>query len=174
MENQERTLSFEEAAFLVNYHGTKLPLILESYVPILNRCVQRLRQQTGNQGPQDATDRGCARCPQTADRGQFRANALDRVGGRRHTPIQTRWRQATNKPDRRLQQVHQGKTLAAWGVKEVRKCIDDSLRAFQGRKGDSTSFDLLDGILEKQFYWLLSGDSPTKRSITEGSSPLTT
>jgi len=50
LENQEFTLSFEEGGFWVNYHGTKLPLILESYVPILNRCVQRLRNELGTQG----------------------------------------------------------------------------------------------------------------------------
>ena len=47
LENGDFTLSFEQGGFWVNYHGTKLPLILESYVPILNRCVQRLRNKLG-------------------------------------------------------------------------------------------------------------------------------
>src|SRR5262249_25420874 len=50
LENQELTLRFEKAGFFVNYLGTKLPLILDSYVPILNRCVQRLRNGLRTKG----------------------------------------------------------------------------------------------------------------------------
>ncbi len=157
LENQEFTLSFEEGGFWVNYHGTKLPLILESYVPILNRCVQRLRNKLGT---------GDLRARQVEDvLDSLKQQIGERVAGSETAPWTTSEVGATRRfdPDGAESLTSLPDSLGKdikerlWQLaepEEVRRCIDDSLWDFQGRKEDSTSFDLLDRILEKQFYWL--------------------
>jgi (1->4)-alpha-D-glucan 1-alpha-D-glucosylmutase len=157
LENQEFTLSFEEGGFWVNYRGTKLPLILESYVPILNRCVQRLRNELGTQ------DLRAREIEDVLD--TLKQQIGERVANSETTPWKTLGVETTSQFDRddtesltRLpDSFSKGIKERLWQVgksEEVRRCIDDSLCDFQGRKEDSASFDLLDGILEKQFYWL--------------------
>ena len=157
LENRELTLSFEQGGFWVNYHGTKLPLILESYVPILNRCLQRLRNKLG-------TRRLTARRVEDV-LDTLKQQIGERVASSETTPWNTLGTHATLQFD-----LHGTDSLTGlpdslsryikerlWQLgesEEVRRYIDDGLCDFQGRKEDSTSFDLLDGILERQFYWL--------------------
>jgi (1->4)-alpha-D-glucan 1-alpha-D-glucosylmutase len=164
LENQELTLGFEEAGFLVNYHGTKLPLILESYVPILNRCVQGLRKKLGTK------DLKARQIEDMLD--TLKQQIGEQLADSETTPWTKLWdatrqsdldgvKSLTSVPDSFSRYIKE----RLWHLgesEEVRKCIDDSLRAFQGRKEDSISFDLLDAILEKQFYrlafWRLSDE----------------
>jgi (1->4)-alpha-D-glucan 1-alpha-D-glucosylmutase len=157
LENQEFTLSFEEGGFWVNYHGTRLPLILESYVPILNRCVQQLRNKLG---PRDLRERQVEDVLDT-----LKQQIGERIASSETTPWKTPGTHAvrpfdsedaesqTSLPDS-LSRYIKERLWQLGESEEVRRCVDDSLCDFQGQKEDSTSFDLLDGILEKQFYWL--------------------
>jgi (1->4)-alpha-D-glucan 1-alpha-D-glucosylmutase len=157
LENQEFTLSFQEGGFWANYRDTKLPLILESYVPILNRCVQRLRNKLGTQG---------LRARQVEDvLDTLKEQIGERVASSDTTPWTTLGTHAarqcdpdgpeslTSLPDS-LSRYIKERLWQLGETEEVRRCIDDSLSDFQGLKEDSTSFDLLDGILDRQFYWL--------------------
>ena len=157
LENGEFTLRFQGGGFWVNYHGTKLPLILESCVPILNRCVQRLRDQLGTQDP------GARQVEDVLD--TLKRQIGERLASSETTPWTTLGVDAarqfdpdgaeslTSLPDGLSNEIKE--RLGQLGESEaVRRCIDDSLCDFQGRKEDVTSFDQLDGILEKQFYWL--------------------
>ncbi len=157
LENQELTLSFAEGGFWVNYHGTKLPLILESYVPILYRTVQHLRNKLGTTS---------LKARQIEDLlGTFKQQIGERVVTSETTPWTALRVDAARQldPDGAESLTSQPDSFSRyikerlWQLgesEEIRRCIDDSLWDFQGRKEDSTSFDLLDGILDKQFYWL--------------------
>ena len=157
LENREFTLSFEEGGFWVNYHGTKLPLILESYVPILNRCVRRLRNKLGTQ------DLRAREIEDVLD--TLKQQIGERVANSETTPWETLRVETTSQFDHNHTEsltslpdsFSKGIKERLWQVgksEEVSKCIDESLCDFQGQKEDATSFDLLDGILDKQFYWL--------------------
>lgn len=138
LENREFVLSFDDTGLSLNYHDTKLPLSLRSYSSILTRCLVRLRHKLGSK---HSNVRKMADVLKALKQ-RVRRMENQEPGG---DPLTT-------------QPYHLGRGIKE-GVRqlresaEVRGCIDDVLGAFQGEKGDPGSFDLLDRLLQKQYYW---------------------
>jgi (1->4)-alpha-D-glucan 1-alpha-D-glucosylmutase len=134
LENGELRLSFEEGSFFIYYCNHKLPIIPHSYNNILTLGSEDLERAL------------------SADVPQFQ-ELMSVVTALRHLPptteqdpelIAERYREK-EVVKRRLWDLYQNSGA-------IREFIDGNVAAYNGKKGDPCSFDLLDALLREQVY----------------------
>ena len=136
LERQEIFLAYDQGRFTVNYYETALPINPRSYPLILEHQLDELREKMGE------NDR---------DFLEF----LSVVKAFRDLPPSN-----TRNPDqvreRNREQEISKRRLAALSERSrsVQKFIEGRIRAFNGLQGQPRSFDLLDGLLNRQSYRL--------------------
>ena len=136
LESQQLALELDGNGFLIQYYGMRLPLDPKSYRPILEHCLNRMRQSPG---------------PRSASVPELHAvvEATDRL------PSYT-----TQIPQemeaRRLgkEQIQQRLWRLYLADVEFRNCLKETLRFFNGNAGKPRSFDPLDQLLSNQPYRL--------------------
>lgn len=136
LENQEITLVYEEGEFSVRYSEHRLPVAPKSSVRILSLRLDELIAQAGAGDPY-------------VEELQSIITALSHLplrGERAGPRVVERYREK-----RIIKKRLAGVTRES---PEVRKFLEENVRVFNGTKGDSGSFDLLDQLLDDQAYRL--------------------
>jgi len=144
LENQELTLELEGGAFSIRYHDTRLPVEPRSAAVVLNHGLPLLADALTAESPAlqeyQSIMTALANLPGAAETAPERV--LERMREKRVVC-------------RRLGQLVQSEAA-------VRTCLDETLRAFNGKRGDPRSFDLLDRLLAEQIYrlahWRVAGE----------------
>lgn len=136
LENQQFTLTLEEAGFFVNYYEHKFPLDPKTYGLILTHRIDTLTRKLGPGNPAVSSLMGLITLIE-------------------HLPP----RSLSSK--RKLLERHRQKEILKnnlWllyqGNPLIKKFIDENIAIFNGRAGDPESFDLLDHLLGAQPYRL--------------------
>ena len=144
LENQELTLELAEGAFRVRYYDTLLPVEPRSGMTILNHGLALLTEALGEE---------------SADAQEYQSiiTALGNLPpATESAPERVRERMREKEVVRR--RLHQ----LGLGSQAVQACLDETLRGFNGKRGDPRSFDLLDGLLSEQPYrlanWRVAGE----------------
>lgn len=144
LENQELILEIEEGSFRIRYHHTRLPVEPRSATGVLHHGLPILTDALPADSPAlqeyQSLITALANLPDMTD------TAPERVRERMREKEVVR---------RRLTQLVQSDAA-------VRSCLDETLRAFNGKRGDPRSFDLLDRLLAEQAYrlahWRVAGE----------------
>jgi len=134
LENGELHLSFEEGSFFVCYYEHKLPIVPKTYSNILTLGIETLEQAL------------------TAEAPQYQ-ELMSVVTALKHLPP------ATEQDPERIAERYREKEVVKrrlWSLyqnsAEIKAFIDANVSAFNGTKGDSHSFDLMDALLREQVY----------------------
>jgi len=136
LENQELRLAFEEGAFFLYYYDNKFPIIPKTYINILRHRIDVLENILSPENPSFG-------------------ELLSIITALEHLPLYTetdpekiseRYREKEI-IKKRLQDLYQK-------IPEMRTFLDENIRLFNGKKGDHSSFDLLDELLSQQVYRL--------------------
>ncbi len=136
LEAQELRLTLEEGGFYVRYYEQKFPLDPKTYSHILAHRLEALEKELGEASPVMIGLRGLIAL-------------IEHLPLRRFTsPAKVRQRQR----DKEI--IKKSLWLLYQGTPEVREFLDENVKIFNGRKGDRTSFDLLDRLLVEQPYRL--------------------
>ncbi len=136
LEAQELKLAFDEGAFFVHYREHRLPILPETYVFLLEHRLEELKTLLPEENP-DFTEflsiiTALRHLPSTAETDPVR--------------ITERYREK-EVIKRRLRGLFAGNDV-------IRTHITENVRLFNGTKGDSRSFDLLDNLMSRQIYRL--------------------
>jgi (1->4)-alpha-D-glucan 1-alpha-D-glucosylmutase len=136
LEKQEITLAHEDGSFFLQYYEHRLPIAPETYGRILTHRRYELAQLA------DAND------PHLQELDSI-VTALNHLpaGSERHPDRQAERAREKEIVKRRLGRLLQESPLIAGFLAE-------NVRLFNGTKGDPSSFDLLDGLLNEQAYRL--------------------
>ena len=137
LENREITLVYEGGLFHVRYGDHRLPISIKSAILILQHRLDVLVEQSGAGDPQYLQEMLSI---MTA------MSHLPPGGERNAVRVAERYREK-GIIKRRLEAV----------VREnpaVQAFLEENVRLFNGTRGDSRSFDLLDRLLTEQAYWL--------------------
>ncbi|MBF0608965.1 MAG: malto-oligosyltrehalose synthase [Candidatus Magnetobacterium sp. LHC-1] len=136
LENGELQLSFEEGAFFVWYYDHKYPIRPQTYINILQYELDNLRDSLGEEHPQFTELLSIL-------------TAIKNLPAYLETDVELVKERAREKEiiKRRLNTLHNESV-------ELRAFIDNNVKTFNGVKGDSGSFDLLDTLLRSQIYRL--------------------
>jgi (1->4)-alpha-D-glucan 1-alpha-D-glucosylmutase len=136
LERGELVLSFEEGAFFIRYEGRKLPLAPVTYGKVLGLRLDELEKETGK------------------DRSHLEEllsilTAIDHLPSRAEKEREKIAERVREKEviKRRLRELYRAS-------REVRYFIDKNVSIFNGEKGNPTSYDLLDDLLNDQGYRL--------------------
>src|SRR5579871_99205 len=136
LENQELAIVYDRGAFSVAYYDNRFPLTPPSWPLLTAPVLLALKQQLSPQHPS--------------------VMELESIlTGISHLPFAAQISEATVHELHREKQVI--KARLAKLVEEddsVRQLIDVSIRAVNGRKGESSTFDTLEKLLSLQFYRL--------------------
>ncbi len=136
LENQEIRLFLEETGFFVQYFDTKLPLAIRSYRHVLGHHIDRLEQALDSQSPGLGELKGLiAAATGVPEPPASAAQTPGETQSKKETIKERLWRLYSKDP-------------------EIKKFLDENLRAFNGKKGDPGSFLLLDRLLAEQDYIL--------------------
>ncbi|MBI3966126.1 MAG: malto-oligosyltrehalose synthase, partial [Chloroflexi bacterium] len=136
LENQELNLSFEDGVFRLSYYDHRFPIATRTIAPLLRRRLEQLAEQLGAEHESllelqsIVTAVGHLPSPDETDPEVLRQAALERAVIRRRLA-----------------------TLTA-ADETVANAIAETVREYNGVRGDSRSFDLLDELLNEQFYRL--------------------
>jgi (1->4)-alpha-D-glucan 1-alpha-D-glucosylmutase len=137
LENQELNLAYERGGFFVYYHENKVPILPETYIDILNYGIE----SDWNPLPQDD--------PHLTE-------LLSIVTALRALPIYTEREEPRVIERRREKEIIKARLNELCNQsKTTRSIIDETIHLFNGIKGDSGSFGLLDKLLGRQ-VWRLS------------------
>ncbi|MFA7404694.1 MAG: malto-oligosyltrehalose synthase [Pelobacteraceae bacterium] len=134
LENGELHLSFEEGSFFILYYDHKLPVIPKSYSTILTLGIESLEEGISAEAP------------------QFQ-ELMSVVTALRHLPSTTE-----ENPDRIVERYREKEVVKRrlWSLYQnssaIREFIEGNVRLFNGTRGESSSFDLLDILLREQVY----------------------
>jgi (1->4)-alpha-D-glucan 1-alpha-D-glucosylmutase len=131
LENGDIQLQYEQNGLTVNYYSLKLPLRLESYTKFLTHNLGKLTRTLGRNHPDFIKLLGIL---------YILKNVPSEVAGKQ-----------------RQDQIAFIKGLV-WELyttnDAIREFVDENLEVFNGEKGNSDSFNLLDELLNDQFYRL--------------------
>lgn len=136
LENQDLVVGLDEEGFCLRYYDTRLPIHVKSYRAILAYRIDTVKGVLGKSHP------------------AFQAlvdliDAIQRLPGRRAT----HWEKAGPR-----HRDEEGVKQRLWHLytshPEIKTYLDDNMRIFNGKKGDPTSFDLLDRLIADQAYRL--------------------
>ena len=134
LESGELHLTFEEGSFFVIYHEHKLPIVPQSYNNILSFRIEDLELELSAAAPQFqelmSIITALVHLPPTTE--------LD------FERIAERYREK-EVVKRRLWSLYQNNS-------EIAEFIDGNVAIFNGTKGESQSYDLLDALLREQVY----------------------
>ncbi|HEX5411601.1 MAG TPA: malto-oligosyltrehalose synthase [Terriglobia bacterium] len=136
LENQELNLKLDENGFYVRYYEHRFPLNPTTYNVILERCLDDIRN--ANEFDSALIDEVSRVLDAVRRLPEPKGSTQERVKNRReaHKWIKDRmWE---------LYQHAQG----------VKRCLDDTLRYFNGTHGEARSFEPLDHVLAAQAYRL--------------------
>jgi (1->4)-alpha-D-glucan 1-alpha-D-glucosylmutase len=136
LESQELVLEYAEGTFSLRYYDTRLPIAPRSWVSILRHRLDALAGALGEESP-------------PLQEYQSIITALVNLPGRTETAPE-RVRERLREKEvirRRLAQLTRER-------REVQESIEETVRVFNGKRGDSRSFDLLDHLLDAQAYRL--------------------
>ncbi|WP_447979860.1 malto-oligosyltrehalose synthase [Candidatus Nitrospira bockiana] len=136
LENQEITLSYRDGAFVVTYYDYTLPIAPKSAVHVLSYRLDELIQDAGSGHP-DVLEL------------QSILTAMHHLPGREERDPSKLEERAREKEiiKKRLDRLTRDSPLVA-------AFLEENVRAFNGRKDDPRSFDLLDALLNDQPYRL--------------------
>jgi (1->4)-alpha-D-glucan 1-alpha-D-glucosylmutase len=136
LENQELKLTFEEGAFFINYFTHKFPIIPKTYIHILQHRITDLEKLLSPDNP-----------------GYM--ELLSIITAFNHLPPYT------ERDSEKIAERYSEKEIIKmrlWSLYNenpaVREFINENLRLFNGNKGESMSFDLLDRLITEQSYRL--------------------
>ncbi len=136
LENQELRLAYAEGAFFLWYHEHRLPIEPGSASQILAHRLEALTAALGEEDPH-------------LQEYQSILTALQNLPPRTETaPDRVRERQREKEVIRR----RLARLVEACGA--VRISVEETVRVFNGKRGDPRSFDLLDHLLDHQVYRL--------------------
>ncbi len=131
LENGEIQLNFDEGGFSINYYDHRFPLRLDSYTEVLTQNVNELKSTLGDDHPDYIKLLGVL-------------FVLKNPSPREHS----------NENDeqglfvkRMLRELYEHNDL-------FKNHLDKNISLFNGTKGQPESFDLLDELLQQQFYRL--------------------
>jgi len=134
LENQELILMFSAGSFFIQYYDHKFPIIPETYIYILNHRVDILRNTLGEDNP-------------------YYTELLSIINALNHLPSYTETDLEKVKERRREKEIVKRRIGRLYRkCSEIRDFIDENVKIFNGVKGESKSFDLLDNLLREQIY----------------------
>lgn len=136
LENQELTLQLEEGAFSVFYGDQKLPLDPVSYTQLLKFRLDDLEEKMGGKDP-DLNE------------------LFSIITALEHLPRQTEKNEEMVQERRREKEIIKKRISALFDHNTtIQAFINENVKTFNGEKGKSRSFDLLDDLLKSQAYRL--------------------
>jgi (1->4)-alpha-D-glucan 1-alpha-D-glucosylmutase len=136
LENGELTISFEEGVFSIFYYTHMFPIRPQTCTLLLEHRIDDLQQRLAGE----------------IDHYQEYQSIITAL---RHLPPPTETDPVRIRERYREKNVIKRRLAALTGIsKDVREHIEDNVRLFNGEKGDSRSFDLLDRLLSLQVYRL--------------------
>lgn len=136
LESQELALEYADGGFALRYHDTRLPLDPRTWVQVLTLRLEALTTALGEQDPH-------------LQEYQSIITALSNLPPRTETAPE-RIRERLREKDvirRRLARL-------AEESEAIRASIEETVRIYNGKRGDPRSFDLLDRLLDDQAYRL--------------------
>ncbi len=131
LQNGEIQLSYEEMGLSVNYYSLKLPVRIESYARFITQNLGHLARELGRRHPDFIKLLGLLyliKSIPNETKGKERYDQITFVKG-------LLWELYSQNP-------------------EVKEFIDSNIKFFNGEKGNSESFTVLDNLLKEQFYRL--------------------
>jgi (1->4)-alpha-D-glucan 1-alpha-D-glucosylmutase len=136
LENQELRLTFEEGAFSVNYYNHKFPIRPKAYTHILSYRIDELKKALSEENP-------------------HYLEILSIITGLGHLPShEERDREKVMERYREKEIIKRRLRNLYSESSEIKAFIDENLKAFNGVKGDTGSFDLVDDLISRQVYRL--------------------
>ncbi|HYE75108.1 MAG TPA: alpha-amylase family glycosyl hydrolase, partial [Blastocatellia bacterium] len=136
LENQELKLGYKRGAFTVSYYETQLPLAPRTYSKILERVIPRVRESIG----EDHLD-------------LLELESI--VTALSHLPPRTETDPEKARERLREKEIIKRRLSALTDRnRQVRAAINQTIEEFNGRKGEPSSFDLLEDLLGAQAYQL--------------------
>jgi (1->4)-alpha-D-glucan 1-alpha-D-glucosylmutase len=144
LEEQQLVLAFEEGAFWLHYFARRLPIEPHSWAMILNQRIDELQQRLGAEHPQMLEY-------------QSILTAVSHLPPRNETNPEkvSERRREKEVIKRRLAEL-------AAASPEINAFLRENVTLFNGTRGDSHSFDLLDQLLRDQpyrlAYWRVAAD----------------
>src|SRR4051794_8458833 len=136
LENCELVLSHEDGAFFLRYWQNELPINPRTYVNILRVPLEQLIAALGNEHEQVLEYQSI-------------------MTGLEHLPPRTETERAKVVERGREKEILKRRLAAlADASPEVRAAIEQTVRHFNGERGDPRSFDILDALIERQAYRL--------------------
>jgi (1->4)-alpha-D-glucan 1-alpha-D-glucosylmutase len=144
LENQELRLDYQDGTFSLWYYETRLPIAPRSGSQILSCRLEALGNTLGEDHPH-------------FQEYQSILTALTHLPGRTETaPDRVRERLREKEVIRRRLARLVGESQA------IRESLEETVRIFNGKRGDPRSFDLLDRLLDHQVYrlahWRVAAD----------------
>ena len=144
LEDGKLRLTYEDGAFFVYYHDTKLPIAPRTYGAVLDRRLASLNEKLGQDHP-------------SALEFQSILTAIS------HLPPRTETDPEKLEERRREKEVIKRRITALYHRSaEVKEAIDFSITEFNGKVADPRSFDLLDRLMDEQAYrlafWRVAGE----------------
>ena len=136
LENQELELSLEPGGFFINYYDHKFSLDPKTYRHILSHGLDPLTRDLGEDSPVIIALMGLI-------------SLIANLPPRTLTSLQkAKIRQ------REKEIIKKNLWLLYQGTPEVKRFLDDTIKIFNGKKGEPESFDPLDKLLQQQPYRL--------------------
>lgn len=136
LEKQELKLAFETGTFFVFYYDHKLPVMPNTYIDILQYRIDELENLLSSENPHFI-------------------ELLSIITALNHLPPHT------EKDQEKIAEKYREKEIIKkrlWSLytesSEIMAFLDENIKIFNGTKGESRSFDLLDDLLNKQVYRL--------------------
>ncbi len=136
LENQELILTFQDGAFTVCYQDRRLPIAPRQYTQILRHRLDALSGRLGKDSPHFLEL-------------QSIITAFD------HLPPPTETDPEKLIERKREKEIAKKRLFKLYGDSaEVQQFIEESVRTFNGEKGNPRGFDLMDALLAAQVYRL--------------------
>jgi len=130
LENGELQLKYDETGLSINYYNLSIPLKLESYGTFLTYNLGQLARTLGRKHPTFI-------------------RLLGILYMLKNVPPEIASKQRQDQID-----FVKGLLWELYSDADVKSFIDDNIQAFNGEKGNSESFNLLDKLLSEQFFRL--------------------
>ena len=131
LERGEIKLNYQEKDLSIDYFGLRLPLKIESYLTFITHNLGILRRELGREHPDFVKFLGILYLLKSIPEETKGRERLDQI----NFVKSTLWETYTQSP-------------------EVKQFIQNNLKEFNGEVGHPESFDLLDKLLNQQFYRL--------------------
>lgn len=131
LQNGEIKLQYEESGLSVDYHGFKLPVRIESYGKFISQNLGQVAREIGKRHPDFLKLLGILHLIKSIP---HETKGKDRYAQLAFIKVLL-WELYTQNP-------------------EVKDFMDSNIQVFNGEKGNPESFNLLDNLLQEQFYRL--------------------